>query len=167
MQSDPRQCRRAHQAVEGADACAAPTEVGRRGTDDEVAARLRSRSRATSAATTTAGRRARLLRAATKRVLRLGDALAADRPIVVTAFVDRVLGHEIFVIQQRLTVARREVEDRVVRRDRVVDRLAEMPFLRRDWRRPVATRQLLVGSRLFVNRMDGVRFFAIAGLRWR
>ena len=54
-----------------------------------------------------------------------------------------MLRHQILVIQERFAIAAREIELRVVRRDRVVDRLAEVPDARRGRRGNVAARKLL------------------------
>ncbi len=68
------------------------------------------------------------------------DATRIVGPGVGRATADGVTAHHVDVVEQRLFVALREVEHGVVGRDRVVDRLAEMPGLRRDRRGVVATR---------------------------
>ncbi len=73
--------------------------------------------------------------------LHLGDPLRIHRPGVGAALADRVPPHHVDVVEQRLAVALGEVEHRVVGGDRVVDRLAEVPRLRRDRRRQIAARQ--------------------------
>src|SRR5678815_3382030 len=65
------------------------------------------------------------------------------RPGVAAAALDGVLPHAIDVVQQRLTIARCHVHHRPVRGDRVIDRLAEVPLLRRDRIRQVGARKLI------------------------
>ena len=67
-------------------------------------------------------------------------------PRVGGALPDGVPAHHVDVVEQRLAVALREVEHRVVSGDRVVDRLAEVPRLRGDGRREVAAGQLPIGN---------------------
>ena len=74
------------------------------------------------------------------RVLHFGDAARIDRPVVGVAALDAVPARHVDVVEQRLAIALREVEHRVVGGDRVVDRLAEVPHLRRDRERQVAAR---------------------------
>src|SRR4051812_3560535 len=59
--------------------------------------------------------RARLLGATRELLRREVDVVPADRPAVLVALGDRVLRHDVLVVQQRLAIARAEVEDRVVR----------------------------------------------------
>ena len=66
------------------------------------------------------------------RRLHLGDALRCDRPVVRAAALDRVLAHPVDVEQEVFAMLRGEVEHRAVGGHRVVDRLAEVPRLRRD-----------------------------------
>src|SRR5688572_23579007 len=67
---------------------------------------------------------------AAERRLRGNDAPRGRRPAVAAAARDRVLPHLVDVEQEVLAVARRDVEDRIVRRDRILDRLPEAPGLR-------------------------------------
>ena len=54
-----------------------------------------------------------------------------ERPVIFTAPLDLVLAHLVDAIEIGLAVARREIENRAVGRDRVVDRLPEVPHLLR------------------------------------
>src|SRR5205814_9637729 len=74
------------------------------------------------------------------------DALRVNRPVIAVAPLDRVPPHPVYVVQQRLAVSRSVVEDGTVRGHRVLDRLPEMPGLRRDWIWEVGARQLAVGD---------------------
>ena len=49
---------------------------------------------------------------------------------VLAAALNRVLPHLVDVEEEVLLVARRDVENRIVGRHRIIDRLPEMPFLR-------------------------------------
>ncbi len=62
------------------------------------------------------------------------------RPRVLAPSGDRALPHLEDVEQQVLAVARRVVDHRAIERHRVIDRLFELPFLRRDRVRVVAIR---------------------------
>src|SRR6185503_6442652 len=127
----------------------------RRSADDEITTGRRrcgctrtAATATTAAACTTAATRRRpcLLCSgpAVERFFDRHDVLAADRPVVMAALGDRVLGHQVLVVQKRFTITARVVEDRVVRRDRVIDRTAEMPLLRLDRRGEIAARQQLI-----------------------
>ncbi len=73
---------------------------------------------------TAAGRRERRLNAV--------HLVRRERPVVFTAPLNRVGAHPVDAVQERLAEAGRQIEHRVVGRDRVVDRLPEAPGLRRD-----------------------------------
>ena len=64
------------------------------------------------------------------------------RPGVPAATRDGAPSHRVDVIEQVLAHARRIVEHRAIQRDRIVDRLLEVPLLRRDRQREVARRNL-------------------------
>ena len=64
------------------------------------------------------------------------------RPVVAAPPLDRPLPHLVDVEQQVLAVARRVVEHAAVERHRIVHRLLEAPFLRRDRIRQVAAGNL-------------------------
>ena len=72
------------------------------------------------------------------------DSLRMNRPRVAVALVDGVLPHLVHVEEEVFLALRRDVENRPVVRHRVLDRLAEMPRLRRDRVRHVGARQLHV-----------------------
>ena len=67
--------------------------------------------------------------------------LGLDRPAVLVPPLDRVHPHAPDAVQERLPVARGEVEHRLVRGHRVVDRLPEVPRLRRDRRGQIVVGQ--------------------------
>ena len=71
--------------------------------------------------------------------------LGRDRPVVLRPVLDLVGPHHPAIEQERFTIARGEIEERVVRRDRVIDRLPEMPFLRRNRHRQASRAQLAIG----------------------
>ena len=75
--------------------------------------------------------------------LRGDDPARRGRPAVAVAAFDRVLPHLVDVVEEVLPVARRDVEHRVVRGHRVVDRLPEVPHLRLDRKMQVRVGQLL------------------------
>ena len=67
----------------------------------------------------------------------------ADGPVISTAAGDLIRAHAVNVEQELILVARREIENGIVGRHRVIDGLPEVPRLRRDRRRQVAARQHL------------------------
>ena len=64
--------------------------------------------------------------------LHRGEPMRTRRPRVLAAALDRVLAHHVAVEEKVLLHPRRDVENRAVARHRVVDRLPEVPLLRRD-----------------------------------
>ena len=108
--------------------CAKTTSVGRR----------RSRC-ASSSATTRSHRRC----SAAHRRIRACHVLVRHGPVILAATFDLVRAHAVDVEQKLILVPRREIENRVIRRDGIVDRLTEVPFLRRDRRREITARQHL------------------------
>ena len=111
----------------------------------------RSRRTAAAAASSSArrwfvvARLARQLRPTTRLgngALDGGDVRRGRRPIVAAALLDRVLPHPVNVEQQLITLSRRVVEHRVVRRHGVIDRLPEVPHrLRIDRVHEIGARQ--------------------------
>ena len=73
-----------------------------------------------------------------------GNPLRADRPVVVHARLNGVVAHTPAIHQELFTIFRREIEQRAIGRDGVIDRLTEMPLLRRDWKRKAGRTQLTV-----------------------
>ena len=61
--------------------------------------------------------------------------------MIAGAALDLVRAHLVDVVEELVLVARRQIEDGVVGRDRVVDRLAEVPLLRRNRRGDIGARQ--------------------------
>ena len=59
------------------------------------------------------------------------DVLRQDRPMVSAAPLDRVLAHPVNVVEQVVLMARSVIENRPVRRNRIFDRLPEVPLLLR------------------------------------
>ncbi|MNJ31664.1 hypothetical protein D3C77_263080 [compost metagenome] len=74
------------------------------------------------------------------------DAARGDAPGVGIALVDGVLAHAPDVEQHPVLVARGVVQDGAIDRQGVIDRLGEMPGLRRDRHGQVVARQLVVGN---------------------
>ncbi len=70
--------------------------------------------------------------------------LWVNRPAILAAALDRVLSHQVPVVQHRFPVSRGEVHHGVVGGDRVVHGLPEVPLLRFDGERLITVRQLPV-----------------------
>src|SRR6185312_9701244 len=62
----------------------------------------------------------------------LADAFGRKCPVVAAAFFDGIAAHAVDVIQQFVPIAPGIVENGIVERDRILDRLAKQPFLRCD-----------------------------------
>src|SRR5215813_6587994 len=70
-----------------------------------------------------------------------------DRPVVAASLVDGVFRHLVHVEEKVFLALRRDIEDRVVVRQRIFDRLVEVPGLGCDRIRHVGTRQLHLGDK--------------------
>src|SRR6185503_19457298 len=64
-----------------------------------------------------------------KGLLQRCHSFGCNRPCIGAAALDRIATHSINVVEQRLAVARGNVEDRSVRGQLIGDRLGEVPFL--------------------------------------
>src|SRR4030095_12212048 len=95
-----------------------------------------------------------------ERRLYLFDHLRIDRPGVAAAALDRVLPHSVDVEEKLLAMLRGNIEHCAIGRDLVLDRLAEMPFLRCDRKGQICFRQLARWNEWYLGRRwvaDGLR----------
>jgi len=116
-----------------------PVGIGRARTRTGTTTAARSRSRASRSHRGTTASTTAAARSTGRRHLRLNrrHAPRRHRPRVFARPLNVVAAHLVDVEEERLAIPRCQIENGVVRRQRVVDRLAEVPLLRRN-RRPEA-----------------------------